>query len=720
MNYSLPKEIESLCVLKQDGQDIPLWPYVVAVSGHRTFAKPGEVEGLPGYELETIKKTFKKELEDLARLWKESCNGVNAPLILLTGMAEGADQLVVEAARELPADLNVKVIAILPMEKSVFMRTLSKENLGKFEELLESVHMTYALPMKKNPGDKGYEEYIAQLTDVDNPDTEDLRQAQYEKLSKFLALHCHVLFAFWDGIDVSKTSPGGTSTALHYKLEGNTKVQTQSDLLTYTSVGPVVHFLLPRINDENRQRKEAFIKICKPDQIPVFYWSKRDLWDKSKKRYFFPNLDYMTEDNRCKTNVSRMTEIVNTLERIGELNSHSFNHMPDVKDNLAQSRLYLFECQESTEGFCDDETEVLINHYTYADQLAEWFKKRMLRIVNFYLLGVILFLVSSALLSSLWEIRQNDWGRETWFSFVHKGQNTFCDMLFSFPCPTILYWISILGFIGVYAWAVYGKYRPRFYRSRAVAEALRVQIFWRIAEMSDCVSGHYRTHQLPETDWLRAAINGLDVLLDAPKKENFKNTRKERLTFVRDVWINGQLKYFQKNLRGKDFIFNFENVCQLVFKWIEWLVGGILHVLWFPIILFFPLLPNLLEYFHTRYALPTEWAVIIYGLILASIPIYGFYVFWKAVHAPQSDKERYKQMLFPFDRAILLLKPELARENIDELLEAETGAESESKTKSENKMKELQTVVRQLGTEAVSENASWYLSMGERKLSLPR
>ena len=101
MNNSLSKEIESLCVLKQDDQDIPLWPYVVAVSGHRTFAKPGEVEGLPGYELETIKKTFKKELEDLASLWKESCNGVNAPLILLTGMAEGADQLVVEAARKL-------------------------------------------------------------------------------------------------------------------------------------------------------------------------------------------------------------------------------------------------------------------------------------------------------------------------------------------------------------------------------------------------------------------------------------------------------------------------------------------------------------------------------------------------------------------------------------------------------------------------------------------
>ena len=122
MKNSLPFEIESLCFQELDGKKIPVWPYVAAVTGHHTFAKPDEVEGLPGYDRETIKKAFQKELEQMARRWKESCNKkftlfkhkeVNAPFILLTSLVEGADQLAAEAAVELPKDLNVKVVIIL-------------------------------------------------------------------------------------------------------------------------------------------------------------------------------------------------------------------------------------------------------------------------------------------------------------------------------------------------------------------------------------------------------------------------------------------------------------------------------------------------------------------------------------------------------------------------------------------------------------------------------
>ena len=574
MKNTLAQEIESLCFENRNGQKVPLWPYVVAVTGHRSFAKPGEVEGLPGYDRETIKAAFRHELEQMARRWKKACNkkfwlfkykDVNAPFILLTGMADGADQLAAEVALELPAELNVKVAAILPMDKELFRLTIDDKE--RFDSLLKRVYLTYSLPLPDNSA-----EYRAKIADVDNHDTDELREKQYNNLGKFLALHSHVLFAFWDGIDMPNLV-GGTSTVLHFKLEGNTEKQTRSDILTYTSVGPVVQFLTPRNNPENL--KEPVAKLENPEEIAVFYWSKHDLWDKDNECYFFPGRKQMTEERRCKTSVSNMKEIVDTLERLGELNRYSIKCPESVKKELSTSKEYLFnkeymeKIQSKPEDFCDAETKALNDHYMYVNKLARWFKKWMQRFAIIYLVGVALFLICGALLSSLWEIHQNDWGHGTCFSFVHNGEGSGFEMLFAFPLPTIVYWVSIVVFLIGYGLALFLKYRIRFYRFRAIAEALRIQLFWRIAGMSDCVSGYYRSHQLPKTDWLRAAINGLDVLFAAPEDVNFNKTPSERLTFVREVWINGQLQFFQDRLaKGEPTYTNSRTEIWLIAVWL--------------------------------------------------------------------------------------------------------------------------------------------------------
>ena len=662
MKDTFPKEIESLCIQNLNGQDVPMWPYVAAVTGHRSFARPGEVEGLPGYERETIKKAFQHELEQMARQWKKACGPVNAPFILLTSLADGADQLAAEVALALPEELNVKVAVVLPMEKDLFRLTVT--NKKQFDSLLECVYATFSLPLLDDSP-----EYRSQLADVDNPDTELLRKKQFKELGKFLALHSHVLFALWDGIDMSENLVGGTSTTLHFKLEGNTDKQSQSDILTYTSVGPVVQFLLPRNNEENL--KEPIEELENPEEIAVFYWSKHDLWDKNKERYFFPSRKQMTEENRCKTSVSLKPEIVDTLMRIGDLNQQSAMNSQKLKNGLLQSRKYLFEKRSDAEEFCDRETNALINHYLYADKLAEMFKNRMEEIVKYFLLGVGLFLFLSSLLASFWEIRQNGWGKgDTMFSFVTRGQDAWCNMWVSMPVTTSLYWVSIFLFTGLYFVAIWKKNRVRFYRFRAVAEALRVQIFWRIADMNDCVSGYYRTHQLYETEWLRAAINGLDVLMEKPNEKKFQKNRAERLTFVRDVWINGQLRFFQNRL-AKGLKAKTNSILEYAAMFI-----------WVILILAYPLISTWLENLYHLGADPNsswsswihlsaEWCQVVYGTLLVLFPIYGVWLLWVSIDKPQSELNRYKQMLFPYDRAILLLKPELKKEYLNELLESE-------------------------------------------------
>ena len=156
--------------------------------------------------------------------------------------------------------------------------------------------------------------------------------------------------------------------------------------------------------------------------------------------------------------------------------------------------------------------------------------------------------------------------------------------------------------------------------------------------------------------------------------------------------------------------------------------------LWLFLILVVPIMPTNLDYLHEDHKYLPQILQIIYGFFLIIVPICGLIKFWMNAQTPQSDLDRYKQMLFPFDRAILLLKPDFARENIDELLEAEPETESDANSETESdadhekesvkrtktKLEQLQTILCQLGTESISENASWYLSMGERELTLPQ
>lgn len=83
----------------------------------------------------------------------------------------------------------------------------------------------------------------------------------------------------------------------------------------------------------------------------------------------------------------------------------------------------------------------------------------------------------------------------------------------------------------------------RYLDYRALAEACRVQYFWKLVGIQDCASVHYLREQRDELEWIRQAIQtseiGDETINDVPLIE--------RLMFVRTEWIDDQLKYFGGN-----------------------------------------------------------------------------------------------------------------------------------------------------------------------------
>lgn len=733
---------------------VPVYPYITAVAGHRNFAQPGQAKEIPGFTEQDIKEAFKAQLHPMAKLWKKSCNGT-APFIIMTGMADGADQIAAEAALELEPDLNIKIVAILPMAEDIYINTI--ENKERFHRLMKSVSFKFALPLTQN--NTGFESELARICD----ETEFRRQEQYADLGHFLAAHSHVLFAFWDGIPSTRLK-GGTADTVFYKLIGNIERQNQSDMLTFSSVGPVVHLLLPRDNQDNRNYPLA--SDLDMSSIPVFFLTRNILQEKADfdlsslgNQNF--NRKFLKSNIRCRSNVAKIKDLKSILEKIGNMNKDSIScfkdksfvekckksyrellNPPEQMDENVEKELFQNRF-DHLDDYEDSDTRLLAEHYSVADQIALKYQKRSDYILAAYSIFFLFFFLAYGFLATLWTMRIYKWAEKPdsyynyiWnpdldsidFVSISKSFIKYCNILNSdsveiptdikrcpkcgnrlydrspksiksrYTCyclaiPSLFYIISVITIVVTFIYAKCQKYHYRYHRFRALAEAIRIQIYWRIAGMNDCVSAYYRSHQIQETEWIRAAINSIDVFLDKPSESGFKAKPEERLEFSIQKWVTGQRKYYTKKKNDK------KNEQEgLVSLFTSQLMLYILAFIYFCL----PLKGDLLNSYYTQnFNIPhpcdnnlnwfLAWGIVINLLTVCYILCTMSLKFKRS----KAEAKRFEQILFPFDRAMLLLTTE--------------------KDSEQQKM-----ILRQLGTEAISENVNWLLTVGEQDLTLPR
>ena len=116
----------------------------------------------------------------------------NTELVLISALAEGADTLVAEVAKELDVTLHL----LIPYEEQEYLNSFeNKENIKKYKKLKE-----YSSRFEVNASvNKGAEEC-------------------YELLGKAIADRSNILIALYDGVDNGKR--GGTSAVVKYQREG--------------------------------------------------------------------------------------------------------------------------------------------------------------------------------------------------------------------------------------------------------------------------------------------------------------------------------------------------------------------------------------------------------------------------------------------------------------------------------------------------------------------
>lgn len=195
-------------------------PIIIGVTGHRAIREK---------DRPALTMAVKAELEKLRGLCPHS------PLVMLSSLAEGADLLCADAAEE----LGIPLIAVLPRERTDYEQDFSPEALERFAHHCE----------------RAVQVFVSPSTEPLPPDGVS-RTYQFRQAGIYVASHCHILLALWDG------EPGnrgcGTAEAVDFALNGSYAPVSGVPLLSGSNE-VVIHIFTPR--REHAEKAVATVEV---------------------------------------------------------------------------------------------------------------------------------------------------------------------------------------------------------------------------------------------------------------------------------------------------------------------------------------------------------------------------------------------------------------------------------------------------------------------------
>lgn len=170
-------------------------PIVVGATGHRNICAD---------DVETLKTQIRKALKAVQSL----CGNTDTPIVMLCGMAQGADMLCAEVAFE----MNVPVYAVLPFDKERFYTTFDDvTERGKLYPYLGKCARIIYTPDVERQKDF-LQSKCAQLDDD---------SYWYRQVGVYMAKHAHLMIALWDGKAPISSYGCGTVEVVEFALEHN-------------------------------------------------------------------------------------------------------------------------------------------------------------------------------------------------------------------------------------------------------------------------------------------------------------------------------------------------------------------------------------------------------------------------------------------------------------------------------------------------------------------
>lgn len=442
--------------------DVPL---VIGVTSHRNLA-PAEIEPI------------RQRIADFFAQLKRDFPGM--PLVMLSALAEGGDQL---AAREALA-AGARLIAPLPLPPQTYSEDFADDaTRDGFAQLCQRGDV---LHMPLLPGNS-----TATIATHG-----EARNRQYAQAGVFIASHCHLLLALWDGRESDLL--GGTAQVVRYALDGVMpgwieRRRSERTVLNRVDESIVFHIACSRIDADGTVRAPA---------IPLSPLQER----------------WISQDRQCDADAGMQTEFRRMFAHMREFDVDQHRHAEEILAGM----------NEPVAGGVVEQGHSIIDRlFSSADGLAIHFQKRV-----------------------LWALRSiHVLAAATGIAFV-----CYSDL----PADVPYQYYGIYVFIALFAAGVtlawLGRQRDwhrKYIDYRALAEGLRVQRYWRRAGVTtNSASAFAHDHFMQKTDvelgWIRNVMRvpSMERVHDVPGSG-------AELAAVISEWIGeagsgGQLDYYTR------------------------------------------------------------------------------------------------------------------------------------------------------------------------------
>ena len=432
--------------------------------------------------------------QDIARLettfasalFDISRNYPHASPLLLSALAEGADRLAARVALQ----MGIRVVVPMPMPQALYECDFeTPDSLSDFRALLSRAAGVIHLPLLDG----------TEPRQIERPGLQ--RDREYAKAGAYIAAQSQLFFAFWDGVPDEGDKIGGTAQTVGFRLKGaqDPSVRRRSLRMFGADTGPVFHIETPRLSNPASASLSCAIRHIVPETATM------ESFDKICRR-----IDLFNND------ASRLSQEPAAAEEsaAGLLNVPTPS-VPSILEQLPAG------CRR------------MLEQYSAADRLALRFRARALSTWVRVFVGVAV----SALFFNI---------HSSFFAVAQTAPSSLTEGLSAMPWFLIAS-LACSAFTAswLYGRAEKGEYQTKYQDYRALAEALRIQFFWRIAGVTEPVVDRYLRKQHSELEWIRSALRSCDVMaaISGPAPEKLALPRRDRLELV-SKWVGNQRRYY--------------------------------------------------------------------------------------------------------------------------------------------------------------------------------
>jgi hypothetical protein len=452
------------------------------------------------------------------------------------------------------------------------------------------------------------------VTDDDLRRSGPARDYQYGAVGAYVVLNSQTLIALWDGNPPQLIN--GTGDVVAFNLNGIPEAYDPNrNPLDVVSCDPVYHIVTPRLSTEAPIGEPLSLRMLFPSESGDDHQAEKDLY------YVY--------------------------ERTEVFNRDSVRLAGKLKEARQRSRSYVIDTAEIADSPLLGQALEL---FATADTMAEYFSRRT-RISLNVLFGAV---TVAAVVFDL---------------YMHLFAHAWIMLL--------IYLVLLTATYGLVLHSRRKEYHSRYLDYRAIAEGLRVQLFWKLAGIGKSAADFYLHKQRSELDWVRYAIRQWHLGIPRAGRSE-QPSYADGLRLVQKHWIDDQFSYFQRaskreerRLKGAERF------------------AGLLVVIGIALALVQVGLLGLVDDEPAHALLVTiALAPILAGLVLGYVEKRAF-----GNHAKQ-----YERMSVLFSNA----RRQLAR-----LLDA-------------GEVVRAQLIVEELGKEALMENGDWVLLHRDRPIEVPK